>query len=74
MIEPKASFASYKKANPEGWRGTCRSCGKGTAGRVTITLTSRTTGGYEHVGSFGASFCEPCAIKVFEKAKGAINV
>lgn len=81
-VATAASFATYRK--PKRRRGgTCQKCGAQSAGRVAITLqakeqvegrTSKDANAtrWPAIDSTSMTFCEPCAIEVYESAKTAL--
>lgn len=83
MPDLPSSFEEYKKPNKYRSR-MCPHCGAETSGRVVITLQARqdhpertakdaNRHSFPSIASKSATFCESCAIRVFETARAALQ-
>lgn len=65
---PRPAFAGYVSR-----AGGCRHCGDPVAGRVQLRLTPPAGGSQKLIDSVSASFCEACAVEIFQACESLIR-
>lgn len=72
-----STFDDYRVPKTRGGGGACSLCGAPSKGRVALAMQERRPGKssattYPAIDSTSHTYCEPCAIQVYEACKAAM--